>query len=293
MKKVLLPFLLLALIISCGRRHKEEETVNPFDELKAKRTTYINLLKQNEDSIYPARCDKLTFKALVSAFSYQQDLSGHEYPSGKLNRDVQACYNVDLDGDGFSDSRSSISPDPIISMLHYWFSYGDEAQLTRFINYSEKHFFTVGEGPKEYTNIAFLMPILYKLQNALSNRSDLNLMVGVGEEDESFYDKYFTGYRSQLIANYIFLQGRMEKALTETEMLMLEKLYEENRNSPIIVALYHRFTDGEQGEVIDILSDPNLYPSDRLPDIDDGELGWGESPRLVHFLVAMAIIEGK
>jgi len=219
------------------------------------------------DAAYRHRCDKLTFRALASAFGNRELLEGHEYGApGQFHRDVETCYP--------GDSRSEISLDGYLSLAHHIWTYQDDTLLQRIISYGRNNGFVMGEGPIKYTNILLLVPTLYGMQSKLT-------LVD--------FDSLLAGYKGHIVALYIHLKGRVNGRISDLELHVLEQLVRSNENNPLYQAIYHTYLDGDQSEAISILM------KDFPPDFPSGEAkyGWGSAPDSVVFITTVGILEGR
>jgi hypothetical protein len=267
------------LLVSCGTQkiEKSPTVADSLDkQLKSKTELYLSLITSDE-LLFPERCDKLTFKSLLSAAGPFQDMSAFEV-AGKYSRDVVPCYP--------NDSKSSISRDGILAVLQDIWTHGDLVRLNRMIAYGEAHNWVVGEGPLDYTNMALLLPIIYRMQDRLSGKTNLELA------SSAALDSVLSGFQGHLLANYLWLKARMEGSLNALEVSLLKSLVSANPRDPMYQALYHRFTDGDMSETYKILLDSPEFPDDHLP-LETGVFGWGSEPALVAYLVALAIAEGE
>ena len=283
-------FLLLAffLLFSCGSAHvsaPQDPTVKDLDP------TAQYYSKNITDQVFPERCDKLTFLALVSASGVKQDLSPYEKESGRFERDVNPCYP--------NDSVSQISRDAYLSILHHIWTYKDHAMLDRIISYGKAHDWIMGEGPTGYTDISLLAPTINKMdqifhdQNIPGDKDNPSTpALAFQLQSDSTIQHTLAGFQGHLLANYVWLQGRIKGGIDSSELLALKALVLAAPKNPLYNALYHRFTDGKQSLAIGTLSDHKTFPADRVP-LDTGVFGWGSAPSMVYFLEVMAVLEGK
>ena len=251
----------IALLFSCAEKPKA--TANPYDVLKSRRDFYVSQLS---DDVYKHRCDKLTFRGLTSAFGKREAIEEHEVEPGKFRRDVLPCFP--------HDSRSSISLDGYLGVLHHAITYEDWDMVIRIQDYANRHHYIMGEGPIEYTNIIALRSVL----NVLSGNASLDMPKDISE-----------GYKGHIAANLIFLRARAFGRMSAAELFTLKRLHELSPGNPFYAALYHRYHDGDQEEAISILT------SDFADEFPIGEhlYGWGSAPDSVFFILVMGVLDGK
>jgi len=224
------------------------------------------------DNIYKSRCDTLTFKALLSVYS-RVDLSSYE-TNGRWDRSDTPCYP--------ESSRSSISYDGILSVLHYIVSTGDEPMLDRLIAYGEKTGWILGEGPDEYTHLGHIAPTVYNLKYTFfltDYVTDLDLK------------ELLSGFRGHLLASFIWLSLRTDGKVNQLELEALEQLVNASEVNPFYQALYHRVTDGDQREALDTLLNAAEFEEGGIYD-RESVFGWGSAPASAYYLYVLSIIEG-
>lgn len=249
--------ILLILVTSCGT-HKSHRSTSALERLQARRDAYTA-----QKVAYKHRCDKLTFRALLSAFGPRQAIEEHEYVPGQFHRDVTPCYP--------SDSRSEISLDGYISVGHHIYTYNDREMLGRVIEYGREHKWIMGDGPTEYTNIYALVPILYKLRDTY----ELNT-----------YTDILQGYKGHVALMLLLLKARVYGYLNNLEYSVLKQIYLSNPSNPLYSAVYHRYTDGDYTEVLNIL--------EGIEDVSGtATWGWGSAPDVIVFITTVGIIEDR
>ena len=271
MKKLLS---VLALLTSCGS-HKSEDTVNPLSDVQARGSFYINNLTP---SIYTERCDKITFKALLST-EIVQDLTGFEVAPGQWQRDTQPCYPT--------ESASTISNEGIISIMHHIWSTKDCAMVTRLYNYGMAHDWIMGAGNKADTDASVLSFSVQDEKNLLCGNTDPTGPTLLGSIDD-----VLSGYKGHVLASWIWLMGRFNGKINSLEKDGLNALVNASPGDPYYLALKARFDDGDQSAAINALLGSVDFPSDSFP-LEDGVFGWGSAPASIYYLITEAVLEGK
>lgn len=263
----------LALAFACGSKEKKPQE-NPV-ALQA-HVKGQNYCMQITDSIFKERCDKITFKALVSV-NCPQDLSKFEV-NGRWERDSQQCYP--------KDSRSSISRDGLISVLHYIWTKQDHDMIQRLMEYGEAHNWIMGEGPTEYTDAIILTPIIYHMHDKIQKKGDLVADLVPTTEDIA------QSFKGHLLASYVWLMARVNDGYIDyAGKVLLGKLYNSAPSDPMYAALQHRFLDGNQTETYFILLNDPTFTVNEFP-METGVFNWGSAPTSVYYLISLAIAEG-
>jgi hypothetical protein len=257
--------LIVALLCSCS--HEQHKT-KPTSLLQRAEEKGERIYAHITDDIYIQRCDKLTFKALLSVYR-EQNVSGFEHPAGVWHRDNSDCYP--------EFSRSSISFDGILSVLHHAVSTNDLSLLDRLINYGNDVEWILGEGPREYTDMHLLVPMIFNLR--------YNVLTLSSVEDA------LSGFRGHLLASYIWLSLRTDGKLNDLELQALKELVDASPDDPMYVSLLHRATDGEQKEALETLLSHVDFEEEGIYG-RDGVFGWGSAPASVYYLITLAIIKG-
>lgn len=266
-------FLVVFLMVSCGKHKSHEMTAS--DRILAKYEFYKS--KITEES-YVDRCDKLTFKALESAYGVRQNVEEHEIEPGKFirdRRDTSPCYS---ETQGDMGSKSSISFDPYLTLLHHSLTYRDLDLVRRIRSYGELHSWVMGEGLQERV----YMPHLKFFVDLVASKLEGTVKV-TGSEDA--LPNYFGGFRAHLGALAVDLMGRCEGGIGSVKIAYLEKLHAENKESALIQKIYSKWVTGDFSKVESILDDENTFPPDKLPANEN--LWWG--PSIVMFIASVGI----
>jgi hypothetical protein len=270
-------FVMIALSICCARNRHEKPTQQTaqLENLLPVKTFYCDSIV--DESIYDARCDELTFQNLEVAFCGRGDMSTHEWPalSGKWHRDEEACYAV-------GDSKSECSGDGFITMAHRWISKPDKIEIGRALGYLDTTDWVCGDGEKEVTRIPHLDWLLRSTR-------DYGLRIAAIPEPPNIYDTLVKTHNEYLVALHAYAFGRMNGAISEITLETFRKLRAKHPDSMIFQALFHRYLDGDQQTALDIID--RECPKDTLP-VDSGYDGWGSSPRAIHCIVALSILQG-
>ena len=282
MKYIVLTFLLL---VCCGQ-YESKPTKQPMDELKKLRDFYCQNIDQKK-MIGEHKGDDLTFTALLDAFCDNIRIDFKKYKYGKClyNRHIEEVYP--------EKSRSPISGDPYLSLMHSFISRNDRESLEdveEIIDYGEdKLWFMCDYGPAEYVNVASYAPIIYRTRSHLQGlfvRDDL-----IGEEDAIPVPTNFRGY---LLGMYIYAHARIKESVNSIEREILTSLRDSEPTSPIYHALAARFLEGNQGKAIDIANKEEYFPRDKVPYTFSRSTNWGGStPDALVLIITVGILEGR
>lgn len=258
---------LIAMLLSCGH-HKSQKTKSPLDQVMEQRAFIVNkIITMSDEEIYKHRCDKLTFKALLSAFGPKQALEAFLYDDA-VHRDTTPCFP--------EESRSEVSLDPILMMLHHIVTYKDEALFDELYRIGELRDWIMADGPTEYTNIYILIPPIERI------KSDFALA-------DNDYQSILAGYRGHITALLIHLQGRLKGGISEIEYQTLKLIYESNTENPLYSAIYHKYTEGgDQSHTINLL---NKYFEFGIFPIGEAKFAWGSAPDAILYIVTVGIME--
>lgn len=267
--------LLVLVLFACGHKQKDTQDTSLLGQAQSKGDTIYG---QVSDRIYRERCDKLTFKGMLSAYS-SQNLDPYE-SNGQWIRDDLPCYPT--------YSVSSISLDGVLGVLHHIVATRDAARLNRLISYGEAHNWIMGQGPSEYTNIYALVPFIYSLKKKLSLADENMNLVDLSVQTQEI----LSGFRGHLLADYIWLTMEKDGQIGELELQLLKQLVSASPGEPMYQALLHRVVDGDQTIALTLLlTDPTYDDSTVMR--NDSAFGWGSQPAAVSYLVTLAIVEGK
>ena len=262
MKPILLiTFVVTILLTSCSK-HQDHETTDDYPTVDEIGAGYLEQMKGLDDeTLFPDRCDRLTFLSLASGFVNERNLAAYEYRPGEWHRDVRRCYP--------NDSRSEISFDGLIGVLHHAWTNNDRTLVDRLAAYGRANDWVMGEGDREFTCLPQIGVLIAEMKGAKSLTSNL---------------AYSGSHREHILAVGIWLRGRYNGNLTSVELSTLKAM----SDIPLAKALVARFTDGNQKDAIDYLS---KYPNE-LP-LDTGCEKWGGMPCWLYWYLIYAVVEGK
>ena len=252
---------ILILLSSCSK-HSDHETTDEYPTVDEIGEGYVEQMKGLDDeTLFPDRCDKLTFKSLAAAFIDAFDISGHEYQPGEWHRDIAPCYP--------DDSRSEVSFDNLIGVLHALWTKDDRQGIDDLAQYGRDNDWVFGEGPREYT----FLPQVGVLTDMLLGQMYLTPKFSL----ESTHNHH-------IIALSVWLKLRSVGYLESQDLLVLRNL----KSNMLIRSLIARVTEGNQSEAIYYLSQ---YP-EKLP-LETGEQEWSGCPKYLYFFLIKALVDGK
>lgn len=259
-------------LVSCQWTHPSKDTENPYDAAKSKREVYLELI----DDVYSLvdRCDAVTFVGLFDRYGKRIGLYEHYYDA-HWHRDVEPCYP--------DDSRSEISTESMLGVLHALWGRGDRESIADIRNFGDENDWRMADGPDEYVRLLHLRPLItWMLDSPELKTFEIDPWSVIG------------GYRANVIADYIALKGDVLGSINKIELDALEVMVKNQPESPIYQALWHRYTDGDQARALEILNNENLFPLDSLPERGLDAFDWGgRAPSAILWLFAFGIIDNE
>lgn len=281
---------------------KDEQPGPSFDSAFRKGLGYLALIEDPEARI--DRCDRLTFIGAWQAAvpkKHRIELEGYEYSineagekiaeTGQMNRDRKPCFGVDLDENGFDDSRSGISAEGIMGTAHSNLAAGNCELAERVYGYGKAQKWIFGEGPKEYTYLPHLASVLEETAKAACPGAALaNMETQLREESGDGWPT-IEGYRGNVIAYYIDLYRRIHGKVKSYHYEAIEYLRQEVPENPIYQALYGRFEGNDYGELLALLNDETRFPAGNCPDNEANLFSWGKgAPACILYLYTLSMV---
>lgn len=236
-------------------------------KLYAKLDLYQQLIKNQQDQdgfIETNHCDSLLYSSWVGCTGTSINIKAAQ-DSDKFwhRRPIQnPCYP--------QNSQSTISRDMILGLL--WFLY-----FTKNINLAKellqsarKNNFVLGLGiasrlvlmpPLEAT----LAEIIFKLggENSRLTRNQIQ-----------FWPSNLKGYTIKLAVAHALLRGKLKGYITKSMLKMFLTYAQRHPESPLLVFAANLYTTGNMDQVIKLLLDENLWPTERLPTNHDRSEYW-------------------
>jgi hypothetical protein len=291
MNKIFLISFIGIFLFACDiRPNKEKETQQDISEVVSIKTLYCD---SDTSVLYEShRCDKIAFKALEVAFCERGSIAGH-YDGGKIYR-----WNLDTDEPCYENgedlgSQSECSGDGYICASHTWLTFNDQPQASQTLQYIEDENWICGEGYTGYTKMGKLKWLLRTVRDHLEGKqkpTPIEVAAAMKASNLTNIADLLREFNKYLVALHAYAFGRMNHAFSDETMKILRDLVDSSPDSMIFQALYHRFLDGDQQIAIDLIK--RECPTDKLP-TDINYLGWGSSPRAIHCIVAISILQGK
>lgn len=257
---IIIAFLLVSLL-SCGSKEFSRTEVETAPDR-------VVLYSGADESIFIHRCDNLTFKSLWAAYVNKSlDIKSHYY-DGVWHRDITLCYP--------NDSKSEISFDSMLALMHYLVSIRDFRTVEDIQVYGKEHAWVMGEGPTELV----WMPHLGFVIDKILGYSKIQL-------DQS--SKPISGFRAHLEIIRMFLFLQIDNDLDLEDKWLLKLLNQWNPGVPMVQALYSVINNTDQSLIIEQL---NTLPGDVIP-TTTGSFGWGSCPDSLYYLLCMEILQWK
>ena len=264
--------LIILLCVSCQKPiHKPVPSV-PIEKTKAerlaeKKNKYLSLQSTALDKDgWPTTyspCDAVGFLALCKTAGGCQkaDFFDAEQGPGLWQRN-QHKNCVEL-----GQSKTSISKDMLMMGFLYGV-YGMDKQTAigyfyRLEEYGKANDWVMGYPSETIDHLArvYMTPTmtltLYNIIEWLTQKPQTQKMEGV--------QRVPRGYQAHLRVIDIMIQGKINDGIDAVQMKDLSELHDRDPRNALYQAVFHRWRDGEMGEVADILLDEKLFPSDHLP----------------------------
>ena len=261
--------LALCLLFACSKKNDPQDQNYDLAALQKQRDGLVASFSETEI----ARCDRLTFVAMMDAFGKPMDLHRYEYPRGVWHRDVNPCYPT--------DSKSECSQDGYISVLHSLLSHKDLASIKAIKSSLQSTNWICGAGDINLTLMPQLGPILDDMISALDPTKKARAQK-LGKIVIPPIEINLSGFRGHVLDNYAWLWGRIHGRMTIAGLVALKLTADQNEGAPYPLALFHRFSD----------QDYNLAVQELL-DMKDCSAWWGSCNNAVYWTMVLAVIEGK
>lgn len=171
------------------------------------------------------------------------------------------------------ESRSDISRDGYLGVLHYIAAKNDMAMLNRILHAGWKRGWTMGDrGDWDYVNMLPLVPLMYMLKYGGWFPTIPTICVG----------KMKTGFRAHLLAITILLELRAGKKSFWHKWSM-RRLVKYNPENPMFLALLN-YIENKDNLLVDFHIDLEYCKW------EEGCFGWGSCPPEVFYRVTKFII---
>lgn len=260
-----LHILVLLVLTACGSAEEKHTPVDTYTQLEHLSTQYNGYM-----SLAPRgwavsdECDALLFVALQQTAIAEpgpvedaQGESGRWYRKPDLRVDSSLC-------------SSDISRDMFMG-LFVWIWHNKRLDLAEDIwDYGRHHNWAMGVERKDgIENRTFFLPTTVSLLAQL-----IHALGGRDHSERYFPLTYNTsrGFVSHLTLLAIHLRGEMRGGITDRELQALYQIRQHMSLSPLVHALIHKYTDGDQSEATSLLL--SIWPSDRLPTTRDWKEPW-------------------
>lgn len=177
-------------------------------------------------------------------------------------------------------SASDISRDMLLGLALFFWQIGDAQSAHDVVVYAQGHQGVMGGGDPLSTDIR---PGLLSTFMAIEKRvgdgafplppkvedPDPEAQTSVALTSNEIIDLLVqTGYRAHLTVLHIFLRGLVWGGISDLETRILKSQVDRQPHNALYLAVYHKFTDGDQSATIALLMDETLFPHDRLPTTD-------------------------
>jgi hypothetical protein len=245
------------VLFGCGRSNHAQETSSDLSELKAVQATYLNLGKYGWEAT-DGGCDSLLWASLSAvAHNREFNVEAARQPDGSwLRRPEGNC-------------SSTISRDMLIGLMTYGLHFNRLDLMSDLYEYGRANDWKMGKETKPFENRTIMTPnlinLLARIVKHLGGRDYLVSYIPRTYDTDP-------GFVSHLTMLQIAMLGKMEGALTDREITALNKIKEHSNHNPLVHALLHKYTDGDQSTATHLLL--STWPKDRLPRYSDWSEQW-------------------
>lgn len=208
-----------------------------------------------------SRCDGAGFTSLYAIGCEGVDLSVFTDEDGKLWR----SHGRDCFANG--DSKSESSRDMwMMRMIAAW-EQQDLAWVNQAIAFGEANNWVICEAIDQAYKIGrcTMSPTLYGLLYDMRSRLKGQTLSLTRDSDDGLPEHH--DFEAHLDVLRIYLSGEVKGGITKAEKSLLEIYAKREPKNALFLAVWHRYSDGDQSETYAVLG---LFPQDRLPnDRDD------------------------
>ena len=258
-------FILFILLSSCHKKDKLPQPVSVprLQELIDKKTTYCRLALKNAKALqYNIHgCDSLLHASLLGVACGKVPIEKFEVSPGKWNRKTtHDCYP--------QGSKSTISNDMLLGLIHYLWSTKDVVNVQELIAYGETHGWVMGDAdPKDrdgQSRILLspnLIAKLYDIEKRLtdSSRADAKHV----EYPVAYINK---GFASHLDVVNILLTARIYGGISSQARQILEGQAKRQPDNALYQFAYHLFkSDYDVTSSVELLLNEKHFPTNSLP----------------------------
>lgn len=250
--------LLLALLAtSCGRNVSQDST-GDLDRLRKVKSTYLAFNRDQADDhgfILTDECDSLLFSSLNAIGSQ------HEIDIEAAQREVGHWFRRPLELPICGPDE--ISRDMLVGLLAYSVTFHRLDILEGLWDYAQGRDWRAGDGDTRTILTPSFIGMLARAIDGLG---------GISHQEKLIPDIYVYSPENQWYSNHlsmvkIYLESQVSGKITNLQLLFLKTLVADSPGNLLGQALLHKFTDGDQSQVIDKLL--LLYPNERLPSSTD------------------------
>lgn len=253
--------LILILLTSCGVCDKRENSPkpSPAELLEAKYNRYLELIKDVQDGsgfIETIRCDSLLLSALSGTGGAPVELRSARNSEGQWFRrplNYPECY-------ANGESKSTISRDMILGVMWYAWARQDLEIAQSLYDYATDHNLVMGQGVPSRT---ILSPMFYGtlalIVDKLGGESSKTI-----RKIPALFDNNLSGYEIHLQELHLALRAEILGGASDKELASFKQYSEKDPKNPLLQAIYHKYSDGNQSKAISLLLS-DYWPQGRLP----------------------------
>lgn len=304
-------FLISFGITACGwlpKDHKEQDTVNPLDALRAKRDKILALSRTNLDpqTGWPldVSCDGLTLTAPYVLGGGSSDWFKADV-NGELYRDaLHQC------GPANGTSSTTGSQDGYITGALVFWRAKNAGQVQDVLTYLGNNSDYAGDPHSGVSYVTSPVVNTYEIMLALLQGQTPPKPVDNPDPNGASLT-LLTGFRAHLLVWHILDRGVIYGALNDVEFQLLKDQVARQPRNAFYQAVLNKFSKGDQTSAIETLMNEDMFPSTQLAtnsnkcvaylwSTDDTPSDWSPCPNStpskftqIDFLIAAAIILGE
>mgnify|MGYP001615603093 CR=1 FL=1 len=174
-------------------------------------------------------------------------------------------------GPAFNNSRSTISRDMVVGLLwHMWRNKDVKGATALLKDLKARTYWLRGEGT---AGELLMTPALVNTLAEMVFR-----MGGTSYDTERAFpailDDSGEGFIAHLTVLHLLLRGEILGGLFESDIKTLKSYMDKSPQNPLFVGAYHKYSDGNQSAMIDMLMDNSEWPNNSLPTTENHCSNW-------------------
>lgn len=263
MLRILLQIVAIFVTPACGTLvNKPVETTSDIRLLNYQFSYYESQARFGWET-EPDSCDSILFASLSAiARDREFDIEEARDENGMWHR--RPAMDCHLQPNG-----STISRDMFVGIFAYILHFRRLDLAQQIWNYGIDHNWKMGIETRDLDNRTIFTPSTIGLLARIIRH------LGGEDHPERFIPGVYSvepGYRSHLTLLSIWMESIIRKGILDTELVYIEGILKHMSRNPLALALYARYTNGNQDRAIEELT--SVWPHNRLPTTADWCEGW-------------------